>query len=64
MNIDHIQLSPNLHNSQQFLELIYILVNLIHPLSYPIQQFLINCQKKMKPKVIINASHNNGLYHH
>ena len=40
MNIDHIQLSPNLHNSQQFLELIYILVNLIHPLFGPITEFL------------------------
>ena len=56
MNIDHTQLSTNLHNSQQFLELIYILVNYIHPLSYPIEQFSI----EMKTKVIINTNHNNG----
>ena len=60
MNIDHIQLSPNLHNSQQFLELIYILVNLTNPLSYPIEQFSI----EMKTKIIINTNHKNGLYHH
>ena len=60
MNIDHTQLSPNLHNSQQFLELIFILVNLIHPLSYPIKQFSI----EMKTKIIINTNHKNGLYHH
>ena len=60
MNIDHIQLSPNLHNSQQFLELIYILVNLIHPLSHPIEQFSI----EMKTKIIINTNHKNSLHHH